>query len=179
MRPAPFVPVKSIPFAQPSTPPKMDRIDAPANDDNLVSVRYFGTERFGNHDHRRQATVTTDPPQWTGNDWYQVRGSLEDAVNAARDLSDFKSEQTGLSSVTVLDAGTGVFQLGRNQFLDSPDDEMPAYISMPIDGVPAAKSDVSVPYPDSWGAPREAVRFNDSRVAAVVGQDHWAVAPRA
>jgi hypothetical protein len=59
---------------------------------------------------------------------------------------------------------------------------MDALISMPIDLVPASGSEVSVPYgaqgQRSFDTPDKVmVRFDDERVAALVGVDSVALAP--
>lgn len=184
----PFITVAALPKSQ-GAAPKLTDVPygkEPANDAGLVSVRYRGVDVHG---ARAQQTVRNDPTS-TGEYWQQLSGSLEDAISAARELAvidGFTDEPAegiyGRTSVAVLDAGKGVFQLLRMQFPDGMGDGMDPIISMPIDLVPASGSEVSVPYGaaehhDFDRPDRVEVRFDDPRVKALVGVDSIALAPK-
>ena len=188
----PFVKVTSLPKST-GAAPKLETLkwsERPENEKGLVSIRYKGTDNTKYHD-THQVTVRNNPFA-TGEDWYQLKGSFDDAVRAARDLAKIDGYEdnpaTGhfaRTSVAILDAGKGAWQMLRLQFPDSVDDDMPAVISMPIDPqVGEATSDVSLPYGYMMGVDFEhpdkgvAVRFDDARVAAVVGVDSIALAPK-
>jgi hypothetical protein len=187
-----FVPVTSLPKAT-GTAPKLETVSwdqRPDGEEGLVSIRYKGTDNTKYHDVH-QVTVRNNPFA-TGEDWYQLTGSFDDAVRAARDLAKIDGYEdnpaTGhfaRTSVAILDAGKGAWQMLRLQYPDSVDDDMPAIFSMPIDPqVGEATSDVSIPYGYMNGVDFEhpdkgvAVRFDDKRVAAVVGVDSIALAPK-
>lgn len=185
-----FVRVQPLP-AKAGAAPKLETVpwqQRPADEEGLVSIRYRGTD---SHEVDHQVTVRNNPFA-TGEDWYQVTGSFDDAVRAARELAlidGYEDEPArgnyARTSVAVLDAGKGVWQMLRLQFPDSVDDDMPAVISMPIDpAVAESTSQVSIPYGYGRGADFDrpnkgvSVRFDDPRVAAVVGVDSIALAPR-
>jgi hypothetical protein len=190
---APFVPVAPLaPAAGPApTAEQLGWKDEPADTTGLVTVRYHGTETDRHGSFATRFSVRNDPTG-TGEPWYRVNGSLDDAIRAARDLAvlDGWEEQPAQghfarTSVAVLAAGQGVWNLSRMAFPEGLGDGMDAIISMPIDKVVAAStSDVSVPYGPRSGrrdfdAPDEVmVRFDDPRVAALVGRDSVALAPK-
>src|SRR5690606_7859007 len=87
------------------------------------------------------------------------------------------------SSVAVLDAGRGVWNLIPIKYTEGLGDGMDAIISIPIDAeVTASGSEVSVPFGANGGRGFDSpdkvqVRFDDPRVAALVGVSSIAVAP--
>ena len=185
---APFVNVQ--PLAADARPlPAIELVgwnEHPDEPTALVSVRYFGTT--ADHD-KRQLTVHNDH-EFTNESWSRVRGSFEDAVRAARHLAvnegftDAPEQGVyGRSSVAVLDAGAGIWNLIPVKYTEGLGDGMDAVISMPIDAeVTASGSEVSVPYAaygeDGFDKPdRVQVRFDDARVAALVGVSSIALAP--
>jgi hypothetical protein len=188
----PFIAVTSLPKAT-GAAPKLETVDwqqRPDNEKGLVSIRYKGTDNTKYHD-AHQLTVRNNP-QFTGEDWYQVTGSFDDAVRAARDLAKIDGYEdnpaTGhfaRTSVAIIDAGKDAWQMLRLQFPDGMGDGMDAIISMPIDAaVGESTSDVSIPYGYMNRADFErpdkgvSVRFDDPRVKAVVGVDSIAIAPK-
>ena len=185
---SPFLSVTALaPKAGPAPATTMvDWREEPSDTKGLVSVRYHGTDEFG---HRRQRTVTNDPFS-NGEPWYEVVGTLDDAVRAAREVAvadgydeDPAAGVYARSSAVVLAAREGAWHVQRLTFPEGMGDGMDALISMPIDIVDRRKSDVSVPY-GAWGArgfdvpDRIGVRINDPRVAAVVGVDSVVYAPK-
>ena len=182
---ATFVKVQPLPTQSGTapTPQLVDWKDVPANDSGLVTVRYRGVDEHGG---ARVVTVrnTTD---FTGAEWYSVQGSFDDAVSAARTLAvrEGDVEQPGhyaRTSVAVLEAADG-WRLLPVAYSEGMGDGMDAIISMPIDRVGASESDVSVPYDANHGhgfdIPSQVqVRFDDPRVAALVGVDSIALAPK-
>lgn len=185
-----FVPVTALGAKTGSAPQLRDVPygEEPRGDAGLVSVRYHGVETDRGGDHASRFTVRNDPTS-TGEYWQQLTGSLDDAISAARELAvvdgGVDEPATGVygrTSVAVLDAGDGVFQLLRMRYPDGPGDEMDPIISMPIDRVPASQSEVSLPYGPygkrQFDVPtRVEVRFDDARVKALVGVDSIALAP--
>lgn len=185
---SPFVPVTALPKAD-GPAPTAERLvrDAPRDDKGLVSIRYRGTDHDGSV---HQRTVRNDP-MFTGRDWHRVTGSLDDAVRAARELAivdgfddDPATGSFARTSVAVLDAGQGVYDLLPLAYPDGMGDGMDAIISMPIDAVVGeSTSQVSVAYGSMSGSGFDrpdkgvSVRFDDPRVAAVVGVDSIALAP--
>jgi hypothetical protein len=112
-------------------------------------------------------------------------------VRAARDLAVVDGYEdvpaTGnfaRTSVAILDAGNGVWNLARMKYTEGFGDGMDAIISMPIDKVVGeSTSDVSIPYGFMNGVDfdhpdKVRVRFDDGRVAALVGVDSIAIAPK-
>jgi hypothetical protein len=186
----PFVLVKPI-LARPGNAPvpvELDWQHEPSDTTGLVTVRYHGLVVDRHASDRAQLSVRNDQ-NGTGEPWYAVSGSIDDAIAAARELAvvegfddDPQAGTYARTSVAVLDAGAGTWHLARMQFSDGMGDGMDALISMPIDRVPAAVSQVSVPY-GSHGAGRfdtpdkVMVRFDDPRVAALVGVGSVALAP--
>lgn len=182
----PFVPVVALPAKEGPAPTLHDVHwrDQPGNDVGLVSVRYRGTvdgdpTRF---------TVRNDPT-FARREWHEVRGTLDDAIRAARELAVTEGFEEvpaegyfGRTSVAVLEAARGAWHLTRMQYTEGMGDGMDARISMPIDRVPASASQVSVPYGKyghrTFDVPDAVqVRFDDDRVAALVGVDSVALAP--
>lgn len=175
---APFTNVAALP-AKAGAAPAVRTLgwdEGPADTAGLVSVRYdvfqFGTSM--------QLTVRND--DLPSEPWYEVRGTLRDAVRAARELAvvegfedDPKQGSYARTSVAVLDAGNGAWHLSRMSYLFGAGDEMDAIISMPVDRIPGGASQVSVPF--GVTPERVTVRFDDPRVAALVGVDAVAVAP--
>jgi hypothetical protein len=160
--------------------------ETPADENGLVSVRYFGTTADGD---RRQLTVRNQH-DFASEQWSSVSGSLTDAVRAARSLAvvegfsdDGAAGVFGRSSVAVLEAGKGVWSLIPIKYTEGLGDGMDAVISIPIDtAVTATGSEVSVPFgahgEDGFDkADKVQVRFDDPRVAALVGVDSVAIAP--
>ncbi|MCW2922858.1 MAG: hypothetical protein JWM98_262 [Thermoleophilia bacterium] len=183
----PFVVATPLPAATGSAPKLVD-IDwkhQPDADAGLVTVRYQGTDPAG----RTSQFSVRNHPTSTGESWYGVKGTLRDAVRAARDLAvtDGNTEAPGnfaRTSVAVMSANDGSFLLERMMYPDGMGDGMDPIISMPIDHVPASQSDVSVPYGDLGKRPfdvpsKVSVRFDDPRVIALVGVDSIAYAPLA
>jgi hypothetical protein len=184
---APFVPVSPLP-AKAGDAPKLVDVpfgQEPKTGSHLVSVRYKGHDTHGD---AHQLTVRDTADGGTGEYWYQVSGSFDDAVRAARDFALAEGEtenpaagEFARSSVAVLDAGNGVWQLQRMMYLDGMGDGMDPIISMPIDAaVTKEGSSVSVPFGDdpAFGftkADSVSVRFDDPRVKALVGVDSIAV----
>jgi hypothetical protein len=184
---APFVVPSPLP-AKTGEAPKLVDVpfgQEPKVDGSLVSVRYTGHDSHGDL-HRLTASDT--PGGAPGSYWMQVSGSFDDAVRAARDFAieegDTEDPANGSfarSSVALLDAGKGVWQLQRMMYTDGMDDGMDPIISMPIDtAVTKQGSQVSVPFGDSEAfgftkADRIDVRFNDPRVKALVGVDSIAL----
>lgn len=186
----PFVPVTPLgPKVGPS--PELEYVpsgEEPANDSGLVSVRYHGVESDRHGDVSTRFTVRNDNAN-AGEYWQQLTGSFDDAVNAARGLAVVEGFEDNpaqgayaRTSVAILDAGNGVYQLLPMKYPDGMGDGMDPIISMPIDAVPASSSSVSVPY-GRYGKrvfdtpTRIEVRFDDPRVMALVGVDSIALAP--
>ncbi len=183
-----FLPVTAL-APKSGDAPKLEMVDwrsEPTDTKGLVSVRYHGTDESG---HRRQRTVT-NAPFANGEPWYEVAGTLDDAVRAAREVAvsegyddDPANGVYARSSAVVLAAREGAWHVQRLTFPEGMGDGMDALISMPIDVVDRRQSDVSVPY-GAWGArgfdvpDRIGVRINDPRVAAVVGVDSVVYAPK-
>ena len=188
---APFVNVQ--PLGAKDTPaPEMTMVDwrnEPADTKGLVTVRYHGHETDRHGTDATRFSVRNDPFS-SGEPWYEVRGPIEDAVRAARDLAvaegyeeDPAAGTFARSSVAVLGVGDGVWHLSALRYPEGMGDGMDALISMPIDLVPASQSDVSVPYGQygkrGFDTPDKVmVRFDDPRVAALVGVDSVAYAPK-
>jgi hypothetical protein len=180
---APFVSVTALPGTTGEAPKLVDVPfgKEPKTSGSLVSVRYTGRDTHGT---THQLTVSDTPGGAPGCYWMQVTGSFDDAVHAARgfaieegDVEDPAAVTFARSSVAVLDAGKGVWDLQRVMFTDGMGDGMDPIVSMPIEEVVrASKSQVSVPYGDNsgWGFDKPdlvKVRFNDPRVKALVGVD--------
>ena len=187
---APFTTVTALPTktgAAPTVRP-LGWDEVPAEQGSLVSIRYRGTDHDGSV---HQRTVRNDH-EFTSPQWFEVRGGFDAAVRAARDLAIVEgyddTPSTGnfaRTSVAVLDAGKGAFHLVPLAFSEGFGDGMDAIISIPIDAVVGeSTSQVSLPYGYMSGADFDrpdrgvSVRFDDPRVAAVVGVDSIAVAPR-
>ncbi|MCB0877734.1 MAG: hypothetical protein KDC46_01970 [Thermoleophilia bacterium] len=185
---APFVKAQPLPAATGPAPdaPMLDWKDEPADTDGLVTVRYHGHEVDKHGSFATRFSVRND----TREPWYRVTGSLDDAVQAARklavsegDTEDPAAGRFARTSVAVLGAGQGVWHLSQLHYYEGMGDGMDAIISMPIDRVPESGSQVSVPY-GAYGArgfdtpDKVMVRFDDPRVAAVVGVDSVAFAPK-
>lgn len=188
----PFVPVTPLPKAT-GPAPKLVELDwkrTPENEDGLVSIRWKGTDNSRRQDVHQ--VTKRNHPEFAAEPWYQVQGSFDDAVRAARELAVVDGyedkPQTGnfaRTSVAVLAADEGAWNLTRLKYTEGFGDGMDAIISMPIDPVVGeSTSDVSIPYGYMNGVDFErpdkgvAVRFDDPRVAAVVGVDSIAVAPK-
>lgn len=181
----PFVAVKAL---QPAVGPVPDLEDAGREGPDatgLVTVRYHGTV-----DGRATRFSVRNDPFASGERWSALNGSFDDAVRAARHLAMVdgyadlpQAGRYARTSVAVLDAGEGRWLLHRMSFPEGMRDGMDAIISMPVDRIPASRSDLGVPY-GRWGArpfdvpDRITVRFDDDRVAALVGVDSIALAPR-
>ena len=186
---AKFVTVKPLPAATgpaPTITPIPWNEPSPDNESGLVSVKYFGTTSDGD---KRQFTVRNDH-EFASEQWSEVKGSFDDAVRAARTLAvvegftdDGAKGVFGRSSVAVLEAKQGTWNLIPIKYTEGLGDGMDAVISIPIDpAVTASGSEVSVPF-GAFGedgfdkADKVQVRFDDARVAALVGVDSIAVAP--
>lgn len=184
----PFVVAKPLPDLSKVALPKMTELhEFPREDNKMVSVRWKGlVERpNGRNPEHAQLTATSNAPVWFGTGWYEVKGSLQDAAKAAQHLAQFqddpwyaKNNQRAVTSASVVQAAEGRYYVSRNQFMDPPNDDMAAYVSMPIDPIRQGDSDISYPYGGDFTPTKIAVRFNDPHVVAVVGRDNWAVAPQ-
>lgn len=175
--------VAKTPFLKPMPLPSLDGpvpqmtvVASPEKGDKLVSVKYLNPEGKCAHEPG-SLTVTSRRANYIGEDWRQMSGTLEDAVQAANHLAYFRDDdwfqknEKGVASVAILDAGKGVYQLLRNRYTEGLGDGMDAIITMPIDRVSQKDADIS--YPTGWTAPETRVRLNDPRVVAVVGTDVW------
>ena len=185
---AKFVTVQPLPAATGPVPTitPMPWDQTPENESGLVSVRYFGTTSDGD---KRRFTVRNDH-EFVSEEWSQVTGSFDDAVAAARTLAVVEGFTDngaagvfGRTSVAVLEAEQGTWNLMPIKFTEGMGDGMDAVISIPIDpAVTATGSEVSVPF-GAYGedgfdkADKVQVRFDDARVAALVGVDSIAIAP--
>jgi hypothetical protein len=182
----PFAPVTGLPSKAGPAPAVVEVPwqHEPSTDGPLATVRYFGNDTHGDPHQLTVKGYGDAGGEW----WVQLTGTLDDAVRAARDFAvvegfDDLPEQGeyGRTSVAVLDAGKGVWQLHRLMYRDGMGDGMDAQISMPIDtAVTKAGSHVSVPFGNdpAFGfqqADRVEVRFDDPRVKAVVGVDSVAL----
>ena len=151
--------------------------EGPTDTAGLVTVRYHAVD-----DGRPTRFSVRNDPEFTGEQWYEVRGSMDDALRAARELAiaegftdDPEAGVFARTSVAVLAAGEGAWHLSRMAYPEGLGDGLDAIISMPIDRFPAERSDVSVPF---MGTPsRVGVRFDDDRVTALVGREHYALNP--
>lgn len=181
----PFVTVTALPTKAGAAPKLTELRTHVPNDDGLVSVRYIGHDKRG----AIQRTVRNHP-EFASEPWYQVTGPFDSAVRAARELAvvegfdDFPSAgKFARTSVAILDAGEGVWNLARMKYTEGFGDGMDAIISMPIDKVVGeSTSEVSIPYGFMNGVDFDTpdtvrVRFDDARVAALVGVDSIALAP--
>lgn len=188
----PFITVQPLP-APTGPAPAVTDVDwrsEPADTRGLVTVRYFGTETDKHGSFPVRFSVRNDPT-FSNEPWFAVQGSLDDAIRAARDLAIVEGGddrpadgQLARTSVAVLAAGEGAWHLSRMNFPEGAGDGMDAIISMPIDRISERASVVSVPYgrygARSFDTPTKVqVRFDDPRVAALVGVDSVALAPTA